>query len=59
MCQQDFAIRVETLPTPKPEFFKNKNNINVIFELAKNMNIEVKMYNILGSEIETVQLYDT
>ena len=30
------------------------NNINVIFELEKNTNIEVKMYNVLGSEVATL-----
>ena len=30
------------------------NNVNVIFELDKNTNIEVKMYNVLGSEVATL-----
>ena len=30
------------------------NNVNIIFELEENTNIEVKMYNILGSEVSTL-----
>ena len=30
------------------------NNVNVIFELEENTNIEVKMYNVLGSEVSTL-----
>ncbi|MGY8989186.1 MAG: M43 family zinc metalloprotease [Flavobacteriales bacterium] len=30
------------------------NNVNVIFELEKNTNIEVRMYNVLGSEVATL-----
>ena len=37
-------------------FYPNptNNNINVIFELEQNRNVEVKMYNVLGSEISTL-----
>ena len=30
------------------------NNVNIIFELEENTNVEVKMYNILGSEVSTL-----
>ena len=37
-------------------FYPNptNNNLSVIFELAENRNIEVKIYNVLGKEISTL-----
>jgi hypothetical protein len=44
------ANRLSLSVYPNP----TNNNVNIIFELEENTNIEVKMYNILGSEVSTL-----